>query len=593
MAQQNLTLIYSPKGQDQLDSVEFFSRELLQIEIFEPVPSKEDIIEEALSELDNVTKSELKQALVEVEEAKVAVVDDDYYVKVNLKDESLYAYAPHRFALAEKKEIRKITDELLARGIIKQSVSPYCVRIVPIRKKTGELRICVDLRPLNSRVIKQKYPFLLIEDCLTHLASKSIFTLLDLKDGFHQIKVHPEHTKYFAFATPDGQYEYTRLPFAFCEAPAEFQKRVVQILQPLIRQDKVIVYIDDILIPSDTIAQNLLVLKEVLIILKQYNLELNFKKCHFLRKSIEYLGYVISADGLTMSPRHTQAVSNFPYPRNTHEVQRFLGLRNYFRKFIKDYARKAKPLYNLLKKSVDFVFDSACIEALNTLKAELTAYPVLRLYSPNAEIELHTDASAQGLGAVLLQKQHKGAWAPVAYFSQATNQAEAKYHSFELEMLAIVRSVERFHVYLYGIEFTMVTDCNALVHAVNKANLNPRIARWTLLLQNYKFKMAHRPGTRMAHVDALSRQIAFVEAIERELQIRQLQDPRIEQVSKELEFNDNDKFELIDGLVYRKGTDRPRFVVPDAMISNIICIHHDEMVHCGIEKTLQGIYKTY
>jgi len=158
-----------------------------------------------------------------VENINIPVTDDDYTVKIRLKDESIFAYSPGRFAYNEKLQIREITDDLLSRNIIKVSTSPYCARVVPTRKKNDTLRLCIDLRPLNKRIMKQKYPFLFIEDCLAHLGSKSIFTLLDLKDGFHQIKIHPDHTKYFSFATPDGQFEYLRLPFGFCKAPAEFQ----------------------------------------------------------------------------------------------------------------------------------------------------------------------------------------------------------------------------------------------------------------------------------------------------------------------------------------------------------------------------------
>jgi len=156
---------------------------------------------------------------------------------------------------------------------------------------------------LNTRVVKQKYPFPLIEDCLARLSSKSVFSLLDLKDGFHHIKIHPEHTKYFAFAISDGQFEYLRLPFGFCEAPAEFQRRIVQILQHFIREDKVIVYIDDILIPSITVEENLNTLKEVLLLLKRYELQLNYEKCNFLKTTIEYLGYIISPSGMMLRPQ--------------------------------------------------------------------------------------------------------------------------------------------------------------------------------------------------------------------------------------------------------------------------------------------------
>lgn len=162
-------------------------------------------------------------------------------------------------------------------------------------------------------------------------------------------------------------------------------------------------------------------------------------------------------------------------------------------------------------------------------------------------------------------------------------------------MLAIVRAVERFHMYLYGIKFTVITDCNALVYAVNKANLNPRIARWTLILQNYDFKVEHRPGKRMTHVDALSRQVFFLEILplERELEFKQLQDTRIKEIADSLEYNNNNKFQLIDGLVYRKGEDRARFVIPDAMIHNILRIYHDDRSHCGFEKTYQGVHGSY
>lgn len=540
-------------------------------------------------------KCKLIKLLEEVENSDIEKIEDDYCVRINLKDKSTFAFAPRKFAFEERKQVREIIDDLLTRDIIKESVSPYCSRIVPVRKRNGSLRLCVDLRPLNNRIVRQRYPFPIIEDCLARLGNKSIFTVLDLKDGFHQIKLHADDTKYFSFATPDGQYEYKRLPFGYSESPAEFQRRLVNILQPLIREDKIIVYIDDIMIATDTVESNLKIIKEVLEILKKYSFEINLDKCQFLRKRVEYLGYTISEQGITLSERHTEAIRKFPQPKSVHELQSFLGLTNYFRKFIKGYATLARPMYNLLKKSATFDFDSNCVNAFKKLKSELIAYPVLRLYNPKAETELHTDASALGIAGILMQKQGTGVWAPVAYFSQATNEAEKKYHSFELEMLAIVKAIERFHMYLYGLEFTVITDCNALVYAVNKANLNPRIARWTLALQNYMFKLAHRPGVRMAHVDALSRQVFYVNAlpIERELEFRQLQDNRLKEIAKELEFQANEKFQLIDGLVYKKDSDNYKFCVPDAMINSILRAHHDDMAHCGVEKTVAGIRNTY
>lgn len=294
-----------------------------------------------------------------------------------------------------------------------------------MRKKSGEIRLCVDLRPLNARVEKQKYPFPRIEDCLAKLAKKTIFTLLDLRDGFHQIKVNQNSAKYFAFATLDGQFEYQRLPFGYSEAPAEFQKRIMHLLNPWSRTDKIVIFMDDILIPTETIEENLIIMEEIMTVLRSF--DLNFKKCQFVKRSIEFLGYYISEQGITLSPRHTSAVRDFKRPTIAGEVQKFLGLASYFRKFICDFARKARPLYQLLKRDVDFVFDEECENAFNQLKKELTSSPVLRLYDPSAVTELHTDASSLGLGAILLQRQKNDKWGPVAYFSQTTNQAETRF----------------------------------------------------------------------------------------------------------------------------------------------------------------------
>jgi len=227
--------------------------------------------------------------------------------------------------------------------------------------------------------------------------------------------VDADSIKYFSFSTPDGQYEYKKLPFGFSEAPAEFQKRLNQILNPLIREDKVLVYMDDVFIPSQTVKQNLTILKEVLITLKRYKFELNYEKCQFLRKTIEFLRYIVSEKGITLSARHTETVREFRQPRNVLEVQRFLELAGYFRKFIKNFTEKARPLQNLVKKNVAFILYDKYRESFQLLKRELISSLILALYNPAADTELHTDASSSGLGAVLLQKQPNGLCAVVAY----------------------------------------------------------------------------------------------------------------------------------------------------------------------------------
>jgi len=196
-----------------------------------------------------------------------------------------------------------------------------------------------------------------------------------------------------------------------------------------------------------------------------------------------------------------------------------------------------------------------------------------------ATTELHTDASSRGFGAILLQKQEKGNFGPIAFFSKSTNEAEKKYHSFELETLAIVKAIERFHVYLHRINFRIVTDCNSLVMAIKKININPRIARWSLVMQNYKFELSHRSSSKMVHVDCLSRNVMVVQSIsfEDELMYKQLSDPKLKSLTSELKIKDNKHFSLLNGLIFKNYRDKQLFVIPENMIENVIRVYHNEM----------------
>jgi len=214
------------------------------------------------------------------------------------------------------------------------------------------------------------------------------------------------------------------------------------------------------------------------------------------------------------------------------------------------------------------------------------------VFDPAADTELHTDVSGQGFGAILLQKQKSGDMVPVAYFSKTTTDAEKKYHSFKLETLAIVKALERFHVYLHGRTFRVITDCNSLALAIKKININPRIARWSLAFQNYQFELVHRPGNKMAHVDCLSRN-PTINAItaEDEVMYRQLSDPKLKEIAERVELLGSKNFAIIEG--FRKHRERELFVVPESMVSSIIRIYHDDTGHVGVEKTVQGITDHY
>lgn len=291
------------------------------------------------------------------------------------------------------------------------------------------------------------------------------------------------------------------------------------------------------------------------------------------------------------------AVKNFPTPKNIHDVRSFLGLSLYFRKFIENFASIASPLYALLKKGAVFEFDQRQMNTFETLKRKLVETPILSIYNPDDPTELHCDASSQRFGPVLLQRKADNHFHPIFYFSKRTSEVEARYHSYELETLAIIYALKRFRIYLEGIPFKIVTDCNALVMTLNKKNINPRIARWTLELQNFDYSTEHRSGKRMPHVDALSRvnSVLVIEdnTFEFNLSVCQSQDVKIKELKSRLEKEQDSFYEIRNGLVYRKRKDKLLFYVPRAMEQELLHKYHNEFGHFDVEKTYMILQESY
>lgn len=458
--------------------------------------------------------------------------------------------------------------------------------------------MCVDYRGLNKLTIRDNYPLPLIEDCLEYLDAKQWFSLLDLKSGFHQVHMSPESIKYTSFVTPFGQFEYTRMPFGLKNAPSVFQRFISTIFRDFLARSEIMIYMDDIVLATADPASHLILLERVLRRLREYHLELKLSKCKFLHDEIDYLGYSANRLGIRPNDAHVLAIKEYPVPTNAKQLQSCLGLFSYFRRFVPQFSRIAKPLLDLLKKDSAFVFDDACIFAFTALRDALSSCPVLSLYNPSRETELHTDASSHGFGAVLLQKQEDGQLHPVSYFSRRSTSAESRYHSFELETLAIIYALRRFRVYLEGISFRIVTDCNSLTLTLAKKTVNPRISRWALELENYNYTIHHRSGSGMGHVDALSRchvvSLVQTDDVDFQLQATQARDPCIVELRASLEVAEQDRFELQDGLVYRRlEPGKLRLYVPEEMESNVIRLIHEQIGHLGIDKCFDQIRQHY
>lgn len=517
-------------------------------------------------------------------------------------------YHPYRLPEVEKRILRDIMADLLENNIIRESNSPYASPVILIKKKTGDYRACVDYRRLNAITIKKRSVLPIIEEQIDRLGGYNFFITLDLAHGFYQIPMSENSIEKTAFVTCDGHYEFLRMPFGLTNGPAVFQQLINTVLGNL-KNTIAFPYIDDIIIPAETIEEGFDRLKQVLTKLRQHKLTLKISKCEFFKTEISYLGREISSAGVKPGKHKLNAVLNIPRPTNVRQIRQFLGLSGYFRRFIKDYATLVEPLTRLTRKDVKWVWGPNQEQAIAAIKIILTKEPILTIFNPKLKTELHTDASSIGVGAILFQFDDKGNRSVVSYFSKQTTNDQRQYHAYELETMAVVLALRHFRVYLLGLNFKVVTDCNALKTTLSKKDLLPRIGRWWLEIQEFTFEIEYRPGTQMLHVDALSRnpineQETFtIDITESEWIIgAQLQDEQLRIIRKILEartVNNETKqyfkeYELKNEKVYRKLKNGTKsWVVPKAARMQICRLCHDDAGHLSIEKTLQRIQQNY
>ena len=397
--------------------------------------------------------------------------------------------------------MKKQIEELLKKGWIEDSQSPYGASILFVGKKDGSLRMCIDYRALNQLTIKDRSPLPRIDDLLSQMNGATVFSSLDLAQGYHQIRIADEDVPKTGFTTPFGHYQFKVMCFGLSNAPGTFQKVMNRIFNKQLHK-YVVIYLDDILIFSKTPEEHVQHLREVLSILRANKLYAKLSKCDFNMPQVLYLGHIVSKDGLSPDPKKVATVQDWPVPKDIHELNSFTGLTNYFRTFIQGYANRIMPLTKLKSPKRPFVWDEACQKAFDGVKYDLTHAPVLKSPDLNQPFELVTDASDYGLGAVLLQDRR-----PVAFESRKLIPAELNYTTTEKECLAVIYALKIWRCYLEGQpaeQFTIVTDHNPLVHLPKQPTLSRRIARWSEYLQRFTFNWQYRPG-RINVADPVSR----------------------------------------------------------------------------------------
>ena len=422
--------------------------------------------------------------------------------RVELTTDKPFAHAPRRLAPAEREMVDRMTSEMLADGVAEPSESPWASPIVLVNKKDGSVRFCVDYRALNKVTKRDVYPLPRIDDLLGALDGMRYFTSLDLKSGYWQIPMAEHDKEKTAFITPGGLYQFRVMPFGLTNAPATFQ-RMMDLVLAGIKWHHCLVYLDDVLVFSQSFDEHLKHLVSVFDRLRKAGLKLAPKKCHICRMQVHYLGHVVSARGVSVDPAKTSALAQFPVPATAENVRSFLGIAGYYRRFILNFASRAEPLSALLRAEAPFVWDSACELAFNDIKKALQQPPVLCHPDYAKPFVVDTDASGCGLGATLSQFSAVGVERVVAYASRTLTAAERKWHTRELEALAIIWAIELFRPYVWGRHFTVRSDHRNL-QWLREAKRG-RLARWALRLQEYDFTIAYRPGSQQRHVDALSR----------------------------------------------------------------------------------------
>lgn len=412
------------------------------------------------------------------------------------------------------KEIRTLLQGMLEGGIIRESSSPWAAPIVLVQKKNGSWRFCVDYRKLNAVTRKDAFPLPRIEDSLTSLTNAAWYSTLDLASGYWQVRVEEKDREKTAFTTPFGLYEWDRMPFGLCNAPATFQRLMQRCLGGQL-SDSTLVYLDDIIVFSTDFTTHLQHLERVFEAMERYGLKLRPEKCQLLQKEVKFLGHCISGKGVAPDPEKVAAVQDWQPPTTVRQVRSFLGFVGYYRRFIKDFSKIAKPLNALLvgtsrsrgRRSPQVAWTPDCTTAFNRLKQELLQAPILAYADFSKPFIVYTDASNCGLGAVLAQQQD-GAERVIAYASRSLHPAErnvSNYSSFRLELLAMKWALaEKFKDYLWGTKVTVVTDNNPLVH-LRTAKLGAVEQRWVAQLSNFDYQIQYRPGRQHTNADVLSR----------------------------------------------------------------------------------------
>ena len=404
----------------------------------------------------------------------------------------------------ETKELQRQVEDLMSKGYVRESMSPCAVPVLLVPKKDGTWRMCIDCRAVNNITVKYRHPIPRLDDMLDELHGSCIFSKIDLKSGYHQIRMKEGDEWKTAFKTKYGLYEWLVMPFGLTNAPSTFMRLMNHVLRAFIGKF-VVVYFDDILVYSKNLNEHIEHLRYVFDVLRCEKLYANFKKCAFCMEKVVFLGYIVSTKGIEVEEEKVKAIKEWPTPKSITEVRSFHGLASFYRRFVKDFSTIAAPLTEVIKKNVGFHWGANQENAFATIKERLCSAPVLALPDFNKAFEIECDASGIGIGAVLMQDRR-----PIAFFSEKLSGASLKYPTYDKELYALVRALETWQHYLWPREFVIHTDHESLKHLKGQGKLNKRHARWMEYIETFPYVIRYKQGKENIVADALSRRYVLL-----------------------------------------------------------------------------------
>ena len=399
--------------------------------------------------------------------------------------------------------IDNLLQEMQKQGVIEPCTSEWASNIVLVKKKDGSYRFCVDYRKLNDLTVKDAYPLPRIDTCLDSLAGAVWFSTFDLRSGFHQVRMDPKDVNKTTFVCHRGTFRFPKMPFGLCNAPATFQ-RLMDLTMLGLNFEICLIYLDDIILFSKDLASHMQRLELLFTRLREANLKLKPSKCQLLQRKVSFLGFVVSSHGIGTDSDKISAIVDWPRPKNLRESRAFIGLCQYYRRFVPNFSTIAAPIHALTKKGALFNWNDACENAFLELKKLLSGAEVLALPSENGQYILDCDASDQAIGAVLSQIQD-GVERPLCFASQLYNKHEKNYNVTRKELLAVVTFVRKFRQYLLGKPFIIRSDHAALQWLKHTPEPIGQQARWLEILEEFDYTIQHRAGVKHGNADALSR----------------------------------------------------------------------------------------